>query len=124
MPRATHALALFLTALIAGVTSAAEYGSVPMQPQQQMAPRIASPTGPSYSMGMPSPQRPPMNPQHGQLGRHGVPQAPPAAGWSGYGFGGIPTYQWGYFGAHYRPVKVYHRGYYGHRMSHGYRRGY
>jgi hypothetical protein len=66
------------------------------------------------------------------MGRHkhfgprgsGVEQAAAAAAWTGYGFGGVPTYQWGYFGARYRPVKIYHQGYYGHQISYGYRHGY
>ena len=95
----------------------------PMQPSTGTTARLLSPAGPVYSMGMPSLQRPPL---YGQQGHHrqSVPQPPSSQGWTGYGFGGVPTYQWGYFGARYRPVKVYHRGYYGHRMSYGYRRGY
>ena len=43
--------------------------------------------------------------------------------WYGYGFG-VPTYNWGYFGANYRPTAVSHKGYYGHYTQWGYRRGY
>ena len=43
--------------------------------------------------------------------------------WYGYGFG-VPTYNWGYFGAHYRPMSVCHKGYYGDFTQWGYRRGY
>ena len=43
--------------------------------------------------------------------------------WYGYGFG-VPTYNWGYFGAHYRPTVVSHKGYYGHYTQWGYRIGY
>ena len=46
-----------------------------------------------------------------------------APAWSGYGFG-IPTYNWGYFGARYRPACVSHTGYYGDYVQWGYRRGY
>jgi hypothetical protein len=136
-------LALLCCLATAPLASAAEYGPVPVQPptgsvqpptaplQPPMgtAPRLFTPNGPSYSLGMPSLQRPPIHVQHGHHGRLGhsrqvVPAAPLNQGWTGYGFGGVPTYQWGYFGARYRPMKVYHRGYYGHRMSYGYRRGY
>ena len=43
--------------------------------------------------------------------------------WYGYGFG-VPTYNWGYFGAHYRPMSICHTGYYGEFVQWGYRRGY
>ena len=43
--------------------------------------------------------------------------------WYGYGFG-VPTYNWGYFGAHYRPFSVSHTGYYNDFVQWGYRRGY
>jgi len=43
--------------------------------------------------------------------------------WYGYGFG-VPTYQWGYFGAEYRPASISHHGYYGDFTQWGYRRGY
>lgn len=43
--------------------------------------------------------------------------------WYGYGFG-VPTYQWGYFGARYRPACISHKGYYGDLSQWGYRRGY
>ena len=43
--------------------------------------------------------------------------------WYGYGFG-VPTYNWGYFGAQYRPACVTHHGYYGDYYQWGYRRGY
>jgi len=46
-----------------------------------------------------------------------------AAPWYGYGFG-VPTYNWGYFGATYRPAAVCHHGYYGDFTQWGYRRGY
>jgi len=46
-----------------------------------------------------------------------------AAPWYGYGFG-VPTYNWGYFGATYRPAAVSHHGYYGDFTQWGYRRGY
>jgi len=43
--------------------------------------------------------------------------------WYGYGFG-VPTYQWGYFGARYRPAVICHKGYYGDLTQWSYRRGY
>ncbi|OHB67869.1 MAG: hypothetical protein A2V70_03280 [Planctomycetes bacterium RBG_13_63_9] len=43
--------------------------------------------------------------------------------WYGYGFG-VPTYNWGYFGAQYRPACVCHKGYYGDLSQWSYRRGY
>jgi hypothetical protein len=43
--------------------------------------------------------------------------------WYGYGFG-VPTYNWGYFGVHYRPMNLVHVGYYGDYYQWGYRRGY
>jgi len=43
--------------------------------------------------------------------------------WYGYGLG-VPTYNWGYFGAHYRPAPICHQGYYGDFYQWGYRRGY
>jgi len=43
--------------------------------------------------------------------------------WYGYGFG-VPTYNWGYFGARYRPAIVSHKGYYGRQTQWGYRTGY
>ena len=43
--------------------------------------------------------------------------------WYGYGFG-VPTYQWGYFGATYRGACVCHKGYYGTFSQWGYRWGY
>ena len=43
--------------------------------------------------------------------------------WYGYGFG-VPTYNWGYFGARYRPAVVCHKGYHGDLTQWGYRRGY
>jgi len=46
-----------------------------------------------------------------------------AAPWYGYGFG-VPTYNWGHFGATYRPAAVGHHGYYGDFTQWGYRRGY
>ena len=43
--------------------------------------------------------------------------------WYGYGFG-VPTYNWGYFGARYRPASISHRGYYGDFTQWSYRKGY
>jgi hypothetical protein len=43
--------------------------------------------------------------------------------WYGYGFG-VPTYNWGYFGAKYRPAVVSHKGYYDRYTQWGYRTGY
>ncbi len=43
--------------------------------------------------------------------------------WYGYGFG-VPVYRWGYFGAHYRPVSIFHKGYYNDYSQWGYRHGY
>ena len=43
--------------------------------------------------------------------------------WYGYGLG-VPTYNWGYFGARYRPACIYHKGYYGDLTQWGYRSGY
>ena len=42
---------------------------------------------------------------------------------NGYGMG-VPTYNWGYFGAQSRPTVVSHKGYYGHYTQWGYRNGY
>ena len=57
--------------------------------------------------GQPPPNAPAVRP---------VPFAPPPVNvdgrWPGYGFG-TPTYNWGYFGARYRKVHVFHEGYYG-----------
>ena len=72
--------------------------------------------------------------QHQQGGPHGVSYGTPGPHrypeyntgnypWYGYGFG-VPTYNWGYFGAHYRPTVVSHKGYYGHYTQWGYRTGY
>ncbi len=127
MDNTTPAMPLLLLALTCGLSTAAEFAPAPMQPQPGTTARIASPTEPSYSLGMPSLERPPVTPQRGLLlfgHRVGQQEIPPSSGWTGYGFGGVPTYQWGYFGARYHPVKIYHEGYYGHRMSYGYRRGY
>lgn len=46
-----------------------------------------------------------------------------SGGWYGYGFG-VPVYRWGYFGAHYRPVSIFHKGYYNDYSQWGYRHGY
>jgi len=57
-------------------------------------------------------------------GPHRYPQYNAAAApWYGYGFG-VPTYNWGYFGAKYRPAVVSHHGYYGDFSQWGYRQGY
>jgi hypothetical protein len=40
-----------------------------------------------------------------------------------YGFG-VPSYRWGWFGAHYWPRMTYHCGFYGDRMQWSYRYGY
>jgi hypothetical protein len=45
------------------------------------------------------------------------------APWYGYGFG-VPTYQWGYCGATYRPVCICHFGFYNTYTQWGYERGY
>ena len=47
----------------------------------------------------------------------------PCKEWYGYGFG-VPTYNWGYFGARYQSVSVCHKGYYGDHCQWGYRQGY
>ena len=120
-------IVLLMLVILAGTAFAGEFGPAPRQIQPSTTMRIASPPGPVYSMGVPAPQRPPIDfhkQQHCGHRAGSVPQGGPGAGWSGYGFGGIPTYRWGYFGAHYRPVRMYHCGYYGHRLSIGYRRGY
>jgi hypothetical protein len=62
------------------------------------------------STGPPGPHR------YGEYAAGGDP-------WHGYGFG-VPTYNWGYFGAHYRPMSICHTGYYGQFVQWGYRRGY
>jgi len=54
---------------------------------------------------------------------HVYPEYNVNAPWYGYGFG-VPSYNWGYFGARYRPAQVSHRGYYGDVSQWGYRRGY
>jgi len=57
-------------------------------------------------------------------GPHRYPEYNAATGpWYGYGFG-VPTYNWGYFGAQYRPAVVCHHGYYGDFTQWGYRQGY
>ena len=43
--------------------------------------------------------------------------------WYGYGFG-VPSYQWGYFGARHRPAIGSHTGYHDDFSQWGYRRGY
>ena len=48
---------------------------------------------------------------------------PGCSPWQGYGFG-VPTYNWGYFGAQYRPICISHTGYCGDYSQWGYRRGY
>ena len=53
---------------------------------------------------------------------HG-PSHPSPPAWNGYGFG-VPTFQWGYFGARYRPVCITHKGYYGNYTQWSYRSGY
>ena len=120
------ASAILVLIILVAPAASDELLPVPRQIPPGTTPRIASPPGPVYSLGTPSPQRPPVNVQKGLFGHHGhtAAQGPSTPAWSGYGFGGIPTYQWGYFGARYHAVKIYHRGYYGHRMSYGYRRGY
>ncbi|MBX3413874.1 MAG: hypothetical protein KF708_14380 [Pirellulales bacterium] len=40
-----------------------------------------------------------------------------------YGFN-VPTYNYGWFGAHYYPRRTWHRGYYDTHMQVSYRRGY
>jgi len=40
-----------------------------------------------------------------------------------YGFN-VPTYNYGWFGAHYYPRRTWHRGYYDDYMQTSYRRGY
>jgi hypothetical protein len=70
--------------------------------------RVETPEG--ISVGPPGPQRYP------EYGGGNYP-------WYGYGFG-VPTYSWGYFGAHYRPMSVSHTGYYNQFVQWGYRRGY
>jgi len=47
----------------------------------------------------------------------------PCRQWYGYGWG-VPTYNWGYFGARYQPVCICHKGYYGDFVQWSYRRGY
>jgi hypothetical protein len=57
-------------------------------------------------------------------GPHRYPEYNAAqAPWYGYGFG-VPTYNWGYFGARYRHASLSHKGYYGDFTQWGYRRGY
>ncbi len=78
----------------------------------QTAPPAPAPVdgGFGMSIGTPGPQRYPVY----------------ASGnypWYGYGFG-VPTYNWGYFGVHYRPYNCVHEGYYGQYYQWGYRRGY
>ncbi len=135
MRRSTPALCVVFL-LSASAARADGHSPAPTQPALSSTPRIASPSGQVYSLGLPSPQRPAINAQRSPFASHSsqtepragagavVPQDMSATGWTGYGFGGVPTYQWGYFGARYRPVKIYHQGYYGHQMSFGYRRGY
>jgi hypothetical protein len=125
MVRGAFLLPLLLT-VAAETTLADEFAPAPRQIPPGTTLRIASPPGPVYSLGTPSPQRPPMDFRKKHYHHHAasMPQGTPGARWSGYGFGAIPTYRWGYFGAHYRPVRTYHCGYYGHRLSIGYRRGY
>ncbi len=126
MVRRTLVILLFFVANADIALLAEQYSPVPTQPPLGTAPRIVSPPGPVYSLGVPSVERPAINTApHKHLGLHGaVTEQTTPAGWTGYGFGGVPTYQWGYFGARYRPIKIYHQGYYGHQISYGYRRGY
>ena len=56
-------------------------------------------------------------------GPHRYPEYNVCGPWYGYGFG-VPTYNWGYFGARYRPACICHKGYYGTLSQWGYRRGY
>ena len=55
--------------------------------------------------------------------RHVYPEYNVPGPWYGYGFG-VPTYQWGYFGARHRPAVITHHGYYGEFTQWGYRHGY
>ena len=56
-------------------------------------------------------------------GPHRYPEYNVHCPWYGYGFG-VPTYNWGYFGARYRPACICHHGYYGDFSQWSYRRGY
>lgn len=72
-------------------------------------PKQTSPRGMSYGVAAPN-QGP-------------APTQGPNTPWYGYGMG-VPTYDYGWFGATYRPAKVSHTGYYGGTYQWGYRRGY
>lgn len=80
-------------------------------PPIEYTPGVAAPAGPVFTPGMPKPQRAPLPGGHN-------------GEWNGYGFGGVPTYQWGHFGARYRPYHGAHRGYYGHQLQWSFRPGY
>ena len=54
---------------------------------------------------------------------HVYPEYNVSSPWYGYGFG-VPAYNWGYFGARYRPAVTCHKGYYGDFTQWGYRQGY
>ena len=70
------------------------------------------------------PSGPPQQHVASPPGPHRYPEYNAAAApWYGYGFG-VPTYNWGHFGATYRPAAVSHHGYYGDFTQWGYRRGY
>ena len=66
---------------------------------------------------------PPGPHRYAEHGPHHYPEYNVYGPWYGYGFG-VPTYQWGYFGARYRPVCITHKGYYGDFSQWSYRQGY
>jgi len=65
----------------------------------------------------------PMGSSAGPPAPHRYPEYNIYYPWYGYGFG-VPTYNWGHFGARWRPASIRHTGYYGDYMQWGYRRGY
>lgn len=105
-------LVVLLGAWHAGPSTAAEGGEL-----VRAVKRVFQPEPPPYWVG---------NPRAitaGTPGPQRLPQYQHSAPWYGYGFG-VPTYQWGSFGARYRPTRSCFTGYYGDYVQWGCRRGY
>lgn len=111
LPKGRYLLLAALVSIVVGWTDAAcaVHGIYPARETQATSPAPVD-GGYGQSVGTPGPQRYPVY----------------ASGnypWYGYGFG-VPTYNWGYFGVHYRPSNHVHTGYYDDYYQWGYRRGY